>query len=279
MGRPLLSIIMTEVFYFFSSYFRCIYHARQSRMEQVTENILSGRSMNIPAFDYSILSYLSSLSGDSTVLDSAILGLANNNLLKGGVLVTLFWWVWFNRAQQDLNGRVHVIATILSAIAAMGAARVLSNALPFRLRPVHAVLGLDFPTGAEIRLIDWSSFPGDHAALFYTLSVGLLFASRRVGVFALAYTTLVICFPRLYVGWNYPTDIIGGAVVGSLCGLVGNLKCVSGRFSEWILRWEFKAPEHFYSLFFLMSYQIADLFDASRQIADFLYRIARPYIM
>jgi PAP2 superfamily len=60
----------------------------------------------------------------------------------------------------------------------------------------------------------WSSFPSDHAAFFFALSVVFFFICRRAGVFAIAYSALVVCLPRAYLGIHYPTDLIAGALLG-----------------------------------------------------------------
>jgi undecaprenyl-diphosphatase len=114
----------------------------------------------------------------------------------------------------------------------------------------------------------WSSFPSDNAVLFFTLSTGLLFISRKIGVFALAYTMLFICFPKVYLGLHYPTDIIGGAIIGMSIAWLGNLSIIRGRISQPVLYWAQSKPSSFYPLFFLVTYQIVDMFDNSRAIIN-----------
>ncbi|MGA8833941.1 MAG: phosphatase PAP2 family protein [Desulfomonilaceae bacterium] len=218
-------------------------------------------------FDHAIMSYINKFSQHSFSFDYAILVLSGDNLLKGGVLAIIFWWAWFKNGQLHPNNREHIISTILSALIAMPFARVLALTLPFRLRPGDA--GLDFllPYGMKlIELKGWSSFPSDHAVLFFTLSTGRLFISKKIGAFALAYTVLFICFPRIYLGLHFPTDIIAGAIIGISFGYLGNLNIVGERISQPILSWECSRPSLFYSLLFLTTYQIADTFQSSMDI-------------
>ena len=170
--------------------------------------------MNI--FDTVVIIYVNQYSRHSPIFDKVLGFLAENHLLKGGVLVTIVWWLWFKREQPDSHHREHILATFIGCVTGMALARFWALTLPFRLRPLHEA-GLNFllPYGTSSAILDgWSSFPSDHAVLFFALSTGLLFVSRKAGIFALAYTALFIAFPRIYLGLHYPTDIIAGAEIG-----------------------------------------------------------------
>ena len=116
----------------------------------------------------------------------------------------------------------------------------------------------------------WSSFPSDHAVLFYALSTGMLFVSRKVGTIAIVYTTLFIGLPRVYLGIHYPTDIICGAIFGTVIALLCNQPTFGKKFSEPILKWSISKPEFFYPIFFIITYQIADIFNNSRDFIAYL---------
>lgn len=65
------------------------------------------------------------------------------------------------------------------------------------------------------------SFPSGHTAMALTVVTALFLAGEK----KLAWTALVlavlIAFSRMYLYVHYPTDILGGVVVGILCGLIG----------------------------------------------------------
>jgi len=61
-------------------------------------------------------------------------------------------------------------------------------------------------------------FPSDHAVLFFALATGLFMAHRKLGIAAYAWVIVAICFPRLYLGIHWPTDVIAGAAVGVALG-------------------------------------------------------------
>ena len=58
-------------------------------------------------FDSSILTFFNQFSQHSWAFDRAILFLSGCQLFKGGVLVTLIWWLGFNQIQNNfLSGNV-----------------------------------------------------------------------------------------------------------------------------------------------------------------------------
>lgn len=63
-----------------------------------------------------------------------------------------------------------------------------------------------------------ASFPSGHTLSSFAASVALLLYDRRLGVTALVLAVL-IAFSRLYLYVHYPSDVLGGAVIGCLCGI------------------------------------------------------------
>ena len=214
------------------------------------------------------------------MFDQCIAYLSNTNLLKGGVLITITWWAWFKRDNRDPYNREHVILILFSCIVAIVLARTLALTSPFRLRPVHEE-GLHFllPYGStRATLSGWSSFPSDHAAMFFSLSTGLLFTHRQAGAFALFYSTLFIAFPRIYVGLHYPTDIIAGAIIGITIALIVNVYLVKNTMIQSIVNLSYSRPNVFYPLFFLFTYQLVDMFNDSRALVGGVLKLVRSII-
>lgn len=224
--------------------------------------------MNI--LDSHIISFLNQFSQTSMLFDEIVYLIANNKLFKGGVLVTAMWFMWFKK--DDLRStevKEHIIITLFISIIAIGVGKTLALIMPFRYRPVHDP-GLDFnmPFGISETTetnngVLLSSMPSDHAVLYFALSIGLFFMSRKIGVWALIYTMLFIMVPRVYLGLHYPTDILVGAIIGIIIGILGNYILKNNKVITKAIEFSRNKPGLFYAMFFLLCYQIADLFTDS----------------
>jgi undecaprenyl-diphosphatase len=219
-------------------------------------------------FDLNILAFFNQFSHRIWAIDKAVFFMSGCQLLKGGVLVAIIWWGWFKSNERQSQAREHIIVTLLSCFIAMFLARILALALPFRPRPLHdETLVFLRPHGmGETEVEGWSSFPSDHAVLFFALCTGISFVSKKAGVFAFAYTALFIALPKIYLGLHYPSDIIVGAIVGVTIALIGNVCLIRSKPIKSITLFSSSRPDIFYPVFFLLTYQIADMFEDTRHL-------------
>jgi membrane-associated phospholipid phosphatase len=222
------------------------------------------------AFDVAILRFLNQFAHHSRVFDRVMGAFAHHAVFQGWVLVAVFWWVWFQPGQANLKNRKIVVATMVGAVLGVVVGRLLADFLPFRVRPlISPELGLVLPYGVSADPFrTWSSFPSDHAMVFFAMSTGLWYVSKTLGAGLTLYVACMIAFPRVYLGFHYPTDIIGGGLFGVLFAYIANIEGVRARLAAPAMRWLNAHPASFYTCFFLFNMGLASLFDPLRELAS-----------
>jgi undecaprenyl-diphosphatase len=234
-------------------------------------------------FDSAILLFLNEFSRQSLIFDKIMVALVDINLFKGGILMGFIWWQWFRKtnATQSQAIREHIIATLVASFVALFTARMLASTLPFRIRPFeNPDLQFVVPfTMKEDVLTGWSAFPSDHAVLFFTLAISFLYISKKLGIFSIIYVSLIICLPRIYLGLHYPTDIVAGAVLGLAFALVANYSKIRRPLSKPFFNLMARVPGMFYFSFFLVSYQIAVLFNDFRKLGEKTFKLFFKYLL
>jgi len=129
----------------------------------------------------------------------------------------------------SVKARHGVVAAALSALLALAVAHLISGMWD-RPRPfeAHHVQLFIAPSGDP-------SFPSDHATGAFAIAVALLLRNRSVGWLAIAMAA-VISISRVAVGVHYPSDILGGALIGALAALALWVPPVRGplhRLADW----------------------------------------------
>jgi undecaprenyl-diphosphatase len=222
------------------------------------------------AVDLWVIDKLNSLSQASFTFDKTVYVIAQTDLLKGGVLLAMLWWCWTRRGGKLIGYDLYAVRTIGGALLAILVGRAMQNYLPMRLRPGHEPT-LDFilPHTMNMAGVDgWSSFPSDHAVLFFALSLAIWRSNRWLGIASFLWTFFVICLPRVYLGLHYPTDILVGGLVGVLVMIFALRVPLPAILCQWLPRLQASHPGVVYSLAFLGTYQMATLFANARRIVE-----------
>lgn len=115
-------------------------------------------------------------------------------------------------AKTRRNGILMLFSLLLNFLANN---MILKNLLA-RARPYEVVEGLHRIIEAQS---DYS-FPSGHTGCSFSVAVVMfLMFPRKVGVPAMIFAVL-LSLSRLYVGVHFPTDVLGGAVIGTAAALV-----------------------------------------------------------
>ena len=233
-------------------------------------------------FDFAVMTWVNQFSQHSSAFNRVMMFIPGNELLKGAVVATFIWWAWFKRDKDRPLSREHVVATLVGCLVAIVLGRALALVLPYRARPMSAEeLRFILPFGETPTSLGFdgsNSFPSDHAVLFFALSIGLLYVSRKAGLWAIAFSIVVVSFPRVYLGYHFPTDIIAGAVLGVAIAVVANTYLTRTRFVGALVELSDSRPTLFYPGLFLLTLEIAEMFESSRQLASAVARVIRSVI-
>lgn len=236
---------------------------------------------------------LNGLSGRSWLFDALVALAIDNNLVKAAPVAAAFVFAWYRRGGDRRRARRALLATLASLLFVLVATKSIADAVflprPFILseptwqlegdrlaespRLAYRVPLEGFSHGRYERLRDGAieendlaSFPSDHAAFFFALSLGIFFANRRAGAFALAWTLVVICGSRMITGTHSPLDIVAGIVIGG--AIVGAAQWLARRWlrrpadamAGWTVRW----PGLTAALLFLVLFEVANTLDNAR---------------
>jgi undecaprenyl-diphosphatase len=223
--------------------------------------------------DLYLFHLINGLSGHWFV-DSVVNVEENFLLVRGPLVLAIYTWLWFEGfGARRTAKRETIVAMLLSSFLALVVARSLAHLLPFRSRPMY-VSGIDFhaPSFHIVSNFErWSSFPSDHAAMFFALALGIFFLWREMGALLLAYVALCICLPRIYLGVHYPSDIAVGALIGLASAWLFLVGKNHAFFQRWViapvLSLERKLPSLFYPLWFAFLFELAVMFGDVRFVA------------
>ena len=159
------------------------------------------------SLDYDLFRAINGLTGRSQTVDAIMVGCAKFFPVVFALALLGLWLTWMPK-----NQRAAFLAGI-SALVALGIGQLIGMAFP-RPRPY-----LTHHVNLLISRTADTSFPSDHATLGFAVAILVWRHNRRVGT-VLLLLALLLAFARIFVGAHYPSDVLGGAVVGALTSAV-----------------------------------------------------------
>jgi undecaprenyl-diphosphatase len=150
---------------------------------------------------------LNGLAGSAGWLDHLLRWGAQDLPIAMAIVVGLAWF-WpgdpDERAQRQRLAVYAVGAALLGLALSQAIGHAWFRERPYVHHPAHLLVA---PSGDP-------SFPSDHAVGGFALAIPFVLARRRVGWLLLAMAT-VLAMTRVAVGTHYPSDVIGGAFLGT----------------------------------------------------------------
>ena len=223
--------------------------------------------------DYPIMLFLNQFQGRAVLLEKLLLAPGRFDVLGGPVFIAGLWLAWVDAPAPA--SRARVVAGLLGASVGGAISRVLQLSLPSHPRPIHDH-GLSFvppPWIDATALNHWNSFPSDHAALFFGLATVVFFVHPRLGIAAFVWA-LLVDMNRVYDGIHFFSDVTGGAGLGVVCVCVFQLPRIRSLCGI-VVRWARNAPGPFYACAFLLTYEVANLFEDVRDFGHALGKLLR----
>ena len=163
--------------------------------------------------DWSLLHSLNSFFLHHDGVEDPVLAYVNAaEILFAGMLVLV---ILLARGRRLAGWRRAAVAGGLSAGLALAIGRVISTAA-YRARPFVA-----HPTGVHLfaRHAADASFPSDHATAAFAIGTAIVLRKRWWGVVVLV-AAAVLSVGRVALGLHYPSDVLGGAVIGIATALL-----------------------------------------------------------
>lgn len=213
--------------------------------------------------DWPIILWVNGFASPYPFVNHAINQISELPTLTGAFIMSLLWYCWF--AQAGEARRIQLVLGLGASVLAVVISRALQVGLPMHLRPLHdQAIGFVTPAGIDAAALNaWSSFPSDHAAIYFAMATVVWRASPRLGVLA-GLSALFSTLPRIYTGFHFPSDIAFGAMLGiSVVTLVEAYGPT--RLAQRVLAWGEARPAMFYAIAFMLAYQLATLFVDIRQ--------------
>jgi undecaprenyl-diphosphatase len=169
----------------------------------------------ILGMDSQIFYAVNNLAGRSHILDLVGIFLASYSqyILVIVLLIVLF----YPKESRNYNQKM-IAVSLLAALIARFVVKTLIVLLYQRQRPfVNSPLVHHLISTRQSQYLQ--SFPSGHMIFLFALGTSLFLFNKRLGTFTLILST-IIGLARIYVGVHWPSDIVGGALIGAITSVI-----------------------------------------------------------
>lgn len=162
------------------------------------------------AYDIKLFYLFDSLAGKSDIFDWVVIFSAEYlGWFVAAAFLAILIFSGFSNSEKFRIFLVAVFSVVLSRFVITEIIRFLyCRQRPFMAYAVNQLVGDSH-----------CSFPSGHAAFFFALAMAIYFYNKKWGAWFFI-AAILISLSRIVAGVHYPTDILGGAVIGILSAYV-----------------------------------------------------------
>jgi len=166
-------------------------------------------------YDVKIFEAINGLTGQSRIADSAGIFFAEYFPYILGIFLLFFL---FRPKQNKKENKYMVLVAMMAGLVARFVVKSVILLFYDRPRPymdlssTHKLISLS-------PIENLQSFPSGHAIFFFALSTVVYSFNKRLGIFFII-CSIIMSIARVFVGVHWPSDILAGAVLGMLVGVV-----------------------------------------------------------
>ena len=166
-------------------------------------------------YDANVFGAINGLANHSRVID--LIGIFLADYLPYFLVLLLASFLFWPKKDKTKN-RAMILLSIAAALIARFMVKTIILFFYDRPRPymeltsVHKLISVSAVENLQ-------SFPSGHAIFFFALSTVIYSFNKKLGIFFLAFSTLM-SIARIFVGVHWPSDILAGAILGTIIGVI-----------------------------------------------------------
>ena len=172
------------------------------------------------SFDLSVFQWIQSI--QNGFLDALMVGITTLGN-AGAIFIVLGFALLFTKKYRKAGLAVLAALIVMLLCSDLFLKEFFARVRPFNLfesnPEKYAAWGTEYIFPNLVYKPSSYSFPSGHTASAFAAAVALLWHSRKWGIPTIIFAA-IMGFSRIYVQVHYCTDVIGGIVAGTICGLV-----------------------------------------------------------